>query len=287
VVAKGGKAWVEADLVKAWRAGPHHFQAVVSSVASLADRPGVQGVKIADELGYGDDMGRADSLAFLHEATTALRARLPGLKVMIDMVVPDLGCLAWQSGEATAAMRRCAATEDAENPGATMEALDSYLGLGALDVLNLSAGLRSDAQYASWGVTRDEAMTAIWTEASRRWGRLVTLQARKALAHPGRYTGSTTQAERDVHTFVDIPVAHGAKAVDIWAWSQRYKGSAFQLSDPGLKENALWEALRARTKKGVRLWTHMTPSSLHVGTEADVTMALTVFSTILVASGTG
>jgi hypothetical protein len=115
----------------------------------------------------------------------------------------------------------------------------------------------------------------------------VTLQARKALAHPGRYTGSAQTAERDVHTFVDIPLAHGAKAVDIWTWSQPYQHETYQLTDPGLADNALIAALQSRRAKGAHLWTHMSPSSLQRGVEQDVTAATAIFDAVLVASGTG
>ena len=33
-------------------------------------------------------------------------------------------------------------------------------------------------------------MAVIWQEADRRWGNKVRLQARKALAHPGKYQGT-------------------------------------------------------------------------------------------------
>jgi hypothetical protein len=287
VAARGARVWVETDLVRAWVAGPATYATVLDTVVSLANRPGVDGVKIADELGYDDGMDAAAATTLLARATRDLHARLPGRKVMVDMIVPELGCLAWQGSSATAEMKDCSTREAAKNPAATIAAVDGYLRQGGLDVLDLSAGLRSDSEYADWGTTRDEAMTAIWVEASRRWGGLVSLQARKALAHPGVYAGTKAQAEADVHTYVDLPLANGAKAVDIWTWSQPYQGGTYQLTDPGLGDNALVEALRTRSKQGVQLWTHMTPSSLQRGLTQDVAAAVGTFGTILVASGTG
>lgn len=305
VLAHGAQAWVEADLVKAWLAGQDRYQHVLDVVVSFASRPGIAGVKIADELGYGDGLDAAKALAFLKETTAALHARLPGRQILADIVVPELGCLDWQdrptpqataatggatpspSASVVASQRTCAMVERAKNPGATLAAVDAEIAHGGLDVVDLSAGLRDDEQYVAWGTTRDVAMTAIWVEASRRWGGEVTLQARKALAHPGRYAGSAQTAERDVHTYVDIPLAHGAKAVDIWTWSQPYEGGTYQLTDPGIADNALMEALRSRRAKGAHLWTHMSPSSLQRGVEPDVTAATAVFDAILVASGTG
>jgi len=287
VAARGARVWVETDLVRAWRAGPATYATVLDAVVSLADRPGVDGVKIADELGYNDKMDAADATRFLGQATRDVHTRLPGRKVMIDMIVPELGCLAWQGSSASTAMKLCAARENARNPATTIAAVDGYVRQGGLDVLDLSAGLRSDSEYEGWGTSTDEAMTAIWVEAARRWGGMVRLQARKALAHPGKYSGTKAQAEADVHTFVDIPLAEGAKAVDIWTWGQPYKGGTYQLTDPGLGDNALVEALRARSNQGAELWTHMTPSSLQRGLTQDVAAAVGTFGTILVASGTG
>ena len=303
VLAQGAQAWVEADLVKAWRAGPERFDSVVGVVAAFVARSGIGGVKIADEFGYGDGLGASDAQDALRSMTAAMHDRVPDRRVLIDVVVPQLGCLAWQESaspgtpgaagwatatpEARSRMRRCAEAEAAKNPAATIAAVDGYVRDGGIDVLDLSAGLRDDAEYAAWGTTRDAAMTAIWAEASRRWGDRVTLQARKALAHDGAYDKSAATAEADVHTFVDIPLANGAKAVDVWTWSQPYRGTTRQLTDPGLVDNALVTALRARRERGASLWTHMTPSSLQKGLEGDVRAATSIFGTVFVTSGTG
>ena len=303
VVAHGAQVWVEVDLVKAWQAGPARYREVLDVVANFAARPGVVGVKIADELGYNDGTDGSSALAFLKETTAELHRRVPGRKVLIDVVVPEFGCLAWQGdpsvGQAASRawaavapaarteMQACAKGEADKNPGSTLARVDSYVQQGGIDVLDLSAGLRSDAQYPTWGTTRDDAMTAIWDEASRRWGGHVTLNARKALAHPGAYDQPAATADRDVHTFVDIPLAHGASAVDIWTWSQNYQGGTYLLTNPGLADNALVAALRARRAKGAVLWTHMTPSSLQRGVAQDVAAATAIFGAILVTAGTG
>ncbi|WP_076262069.1 hypothetical protein [Intrasporangium flavum] len=294
VAAHGAKAWIEADLIKAWLAGPEPYGAALETVVKLADRQGVAGVKIADELGYEDDTDATTVLAFLKSTTATLHSRLPGRKVVVDLIVPELGCLSWSgvpdtvAGAASADGRRaCGAAEVARNPAVALAAIDGYIAGGGLDVVDLSAGLRTDGEYAEWGTTRDAAMAAAWDEASRRWGSKVRLQARKALAHPGPYEGSKATAEADMRTYVDIPLAHGAHAVDIWTWSQPYKGGTYTLTDPKLAPNDLTRALLERRRRGVELWTHMTPSSLQVGLDQDVASAVSIFSGVLVASGTG
>jgi len=294
VAAHGAQAWVEADLIKAWVTGPERYASALDAVVTLADRKGVAGVKIADELGYEDGTDAATVLAFLTATTRALHDRLPGRKVVVDFIVPELGCLSWSgvpetaAGAASAQGRRlCGAAEVARNPAVALTAVDGYIARGGLDIVDLSAGLRSDTEYAGWGTTRDAAMAAAWDEASRRWGTDVRLQARKALAHSGPYDGTKESAEADVHTYVDIPLQHGAHAVDIWTWSQPYKGGTYTLTDPQLAPNHLTRALLERRRRGVELWTHMTPSSLQVGLEQDVASAVSIFSGVLVASGTG
>ena len=288
VVADSARVWVETDLVKRWLQGPTAFQATLHVVADLARQPGVDGVKIADELGYGDGLtSPAEVQAFLDAAATGLRALVPDTKVLVDMVVPELGCLPGRT-DLGAWPQLCAAQQERAYPSDTLPAVDAYLASGDIDVLDLSAGLRPDAEYAAVGVSPDEAMRQAWLEVARRgWAGEVRLQARKALAHPGAYTGDAVTAQRDLHTFVDIPLAMGAKAVDIWTWRQTYDGQIVRLMDPGLGNNALWAGLVARRQEGAQLWTHMTPSSLEIGLARDVAAMTQVMSAVFVAAGTG
>ncbi len=283
--AKGAGVWVESDVVKAYRAGPERYRQVLGIVLALARRPGVAGIKIADELGYNDGTTREQAAALIRQAVTDIHTASPRTKVLIDVVVPELGCLSW-TATSTPAMRMCGANGVDANPGASLEAVDGYAASG-VDVIDLSAGLQDDSWYVAQGTSRDEAMRQSWREAVRRWGSKVTLQARKALAHPGSYSGDAAQAEADVHTYVDIPLAEGAKAVDIWTWAQRYRGQIVTLTDPGAAPNALTRALQQRRKEGARLWTHMTPSTYQVDRAHDVAAVASQFDVVLVAAGTG
>ncbi len=210
-VADHLRVWIEADLVKRWEEGPAWFRAAVSRVAVLASQPGVVGIKIADELGYHDGMNSVSKISqFLPAAARALHAAAPHKLILVDMVVPQLGCLPGHQipGSPAAA---CAIREQAAYPQLALPEIDRYLRLHAIDVLDLSTYLLSDGTYQAWGTTADGAQTAAWQEAGRRgWPALVRLQARKALAHPGPYPGTPAQAAADVHIFVDIPLASGA-----------------------------------------------------------------------------
>ncbi len=290
IAARKTAVWVEVDLVKAWLLGGQRYGDALNIAVKLASRPGVVGIKIADELGYHPGIDTpALAQEFLTQASKDIRSRLPRTKILIDMIVPQLGCLAWVVQPATATERRdCSTSQAAASPATTITAVESYLRSKTIDVLDLSAGLREPAQYDSWRTTPDEAMRLVWTEVMRRhWGTLVTLQARKALAHPGFYQGDPVQAEQDLRTYVDIPLANGAQAVDIWTWAQPYKGTTYQLYDPGLATNALIVGLARRRAAGAHLFTHMTPSSLFVSAGTDVPAATDIFTSVFVAAGAG
>lgn len=287
VAAQGAKAWIEVDLVKAWQDGPQRYADVLNIAVKLASRPGVAGIKIADELGYHDGIDTPEQAReFLAQASSDIRSRLPRTKILVDMVVPQLGCLAWAAPQAERLY--CATSTGAISPADTIDAVDTYLAAKTFDVLDLSAGLRDPQTYRSWGTTEDEAMRAVWKEVvSRQWGVLVRLQARKALAHPGSYPEGAPQAEADLRTFVDIPLANGAQAVDIWAWRQMYQGAMYRLYDPGLATNPLIAGLARRRAAGAHLVTHMSPSSVEVNARTDVVAATAIFDGIFVAAGAG
>jgi hypothetical protein len=285
---QGLAVWLEADLVTRWLQGPESLAAGVDRVAELATRPGVVGVKIADELGETDGLdSRQQVLAFLEDASHALRAALPAAtQLLVDVVVPELGCM---PGEPSLAIenKECAADVRARWPGATLDVVDAVVRSGLLDAVDVSTGLRDPAQYEAWGTTREEAQRAAWKEIARRgWADHAFVAARKAMAFPAPF-GTPVEAAAAVPTFVDLPVAGGARAVDIWTWRQQYDGATVGLMEQGLQRNALWDALLRRRARGVQLFTHFTPSQLQRGLDADLAAIATVFSGVFVAAGTG
>lgn len=282
------RVWIEADMVKRWQQGKASFRAAVSRVATLARLPGVVGIKIADELGYNDGMNSAGEIRqFLSDTATALHAAAPHKMILVDMVVPELGCLPGHQPPVASALA-CAAAAQGRFPQLGLPAVTSYLRMHAIDVLDLSTGLLSDSTYASWGTTSDTAQVTAWQQVSRLgWPSLVRVQARKALAHPGRYDSTSAQAAEDVHLFVDIPLAYGARAVDVWTWHQEYDGAMYQLMNPGMRPNALWDQLAQQHRAGHVLFTHMSPHSVESGLDRDLATIATVFADIFLPAGTG
>jgi hypothetical protein len=282
------RVWIESELTTRWLTGPASFQAGIRRVALLANRPGVAGVKIADELGYEDGLNTpAQIRQFLLATARALHAAAPRALILADMVVPALGCLPGHQPAGSPAAR-CAAQAQAAYPQLALPQVDSYLHLHAINVLDLSTGLLDGSTYASWHTTINAAQSAAWQEVARRgWPRLVTLQARKALAHPGKYTGTAAQAEGDMRTYVDIPLSSGAHAVDIWTWHQTYDGAMYRLLNPGLKPNALWTALEQQHRAHAVLFTHLSPTSVEGGLKPDLAMIANVFTDVFLPAGTG
>ncbi len=284
----GLRVWIESDLVKQWLAGPDRFHDAIGRIGALAGRPGVVGVKIADEIGYRDGLNSADKIRrFLRDSAAALHAAAPGKLILIDLLVPELGCLPDHAPPLRWATI-CAAQQRGQYPQLSLQAVDSYLGSHTLDVIDLSTDLLSNTTYSGWGVDLATAQRTAWAEVHLRgWDQKVRLQARKALAHPGSYSGSATDAQSALSTYVDIPRDEGAAAVDVWTWRQQYQGQMYRLLDPGLRHNALWAALLDRRQHGASLFTHLSPSSLEKGLQADVAVVAQAFSDLFVAAGTG
>jgi hypothetical protein len=280
--------WLESDLVRRWREGPASLAEAVAKLAKLGARPGVVGVKIADELGQDDGLvGDRQVLAFLADASSAVRRALPGKRVLIDMVVPELGCV---PGVTTVAAQSagCAAAARSRWPGTTVAIADAVVRSGDIDVLDLSTGLRTNSYYAAFGLDRDAAQRAAWAEVDRLgWAQHVTLQARKALAQAGGYPADDAQAAADLNTWVDTPLASGAQAVDVWTWHQPYRGGTAMLMSPGLSTNALWRGLLERKADRGRLITHFSPSSTELSLTQDLDRLAEVFGSVFIAAGTG
>ncbi len=284
----GLRVWIEADLVKRWRAGAESFQQGIDVIAREAQNSAVVGIKIADELGYHDGLTSASQIDdFLDASATALRAAAPGKRILVDIVVPELGCLP-DYQPAIAAATACTTTQERNYPQLTLSAFDGYLQRHDVDVVDVSTYLQSDSTYATWGIATNTAETAAWQNiAARGWASLVTVNARKALAHAGTYGGTAADADAALHTYADIPIQAGGHAVDIWAWRQFYQGQIYRLMDAGPTDNSLWEAILARRRAGDQLFTHFSPTSVESTLDSDMKMLATAFTDVFVAAGTG
>jgi hypothetical protein len=286
---RGVRVWFDTDLVGSWLAGPAAFRATVARLGELADVPGLVGFKIADELGYEDGLTTEDQARrFLTDARAALHAVAPRAKVLVDVVVYELGCLDWSGG---ATQEVCGNEARATYPAATVSAVTDYLDEGLIDVLNVSSGLLEPDVYRRWGVTRDDVQAAAWAHVrDLGWGQLARVQSRKALADTGGYHESPEQTAADVRTYVSLPLEGGAQEVELWTWRQPYDDSVVSLLPDDLTATPLWLTLRRLHADGAQLSTSMTPSAMPedpVARAQECAVAAQVFSTVLVAAGTG
>jgi hypothetical protein len=287
--ARGLQVWLESDLLARWWQGTASFQAGVQRLKDLAADPAVVGFKIADELGYGDVVQNEPSClrAFIVDSVRALHQASPRAQVLIDLVVPDLGCAPGVASVADHSLA-CQASNDARYPALTLPEVDKLVALRAVDVIDLSTGLLDGPTYQSWGTNLAQAQRAAWREVGQRhWSDEVTLNGRKALAHPDSYPGTAATAAADTSVFVDTPIDRGARAVDVWTWRQQYQGGIYRLADPGLRTNPLWDALVARHDRGDVLLTHFSPSSVEEAVGPDLDMIAQAFRGVFVAAGTG
>lgn len=285
---RGVSIWWETDLVARWLDGPASFNQAITRLGELAKVPGTIGFKVSDELGYRDGLTTmADAADFLKQSKTELGKVAPGKQLLVDAIVPELGCLPWRGTN----QQGCAQRVRLKYPAATAAAMESYLRAGLIDRLDLSTGLLEDATYAKWGLTKREAQTDAWDRVKNQgWAQLTILQARKALAEPDGYQGSAEQAGSDATDYIDIPIAAGAKAVDIWTWRQQYQGNTVSLLGTDLSANPLWTELVRQRSRGRQLATHMTPSAMPSDDAAfarECDLAAAVFTAVFVAAGTG
>jgi hypothetical protein len=284
----GLHVWLEADLVKRWLEGRAFFDAGIETLAGLLQRPGVLGVKIADQLGYQDGLdSQAKVQAFLDAAATGLAKQAPRAKIAVDMTVPALGCLPGTPNPPVWATV-CTAEMNGQYPQLSPAAVQSYLESGDIDVLDLAPGLLPAQSYVGWATTVSAASEAAWDEIDRLgWRNLVRLQARKALAHPGTDPSTAAQARAEVADFIETPVRHGVPAVDVWTWRQRYQGEMYRLMDPGMQPNALWRELVGLHDRKVAMFTHFSPSSVESSVVGDLGVLRQAFTDVFVAAGIG
>lgn len=284
----GLRVWLESDLVARWKAGPTEFNQAIEQLAALATRPGVVGIKIADELGGKDNLSESDIMRFLRTARAALHANAPGKLVLIDIIGYQLGCA---PGLALTRVHtaECDFEERAAHPAVTLGTIDRIVDSGYVDVIDLTTNMQEPTVYASWGITRAQAQRAAFAEVHLRgWDAKVRLQTRKALAFPTQQIPDAQTAAALIPDFVDVPRSLNITAIDIWTFSQMYAGTMVHLMDPGLQTNVLWAQLQLRHREGEVMFTHYSPSfGYGPSLDADMTAIATAFTDVFCAAGTG
>ncbi|MDP4511835.1 hypothetical protein [Nonomuraea turcica] len=272
------RIWVETDLADDYAAGDSQFTAALQALIAAAKRPGVVGVKFADNLGYSGFTTAQDVIRFLTRAGQALRAALPGKQLAIGVVVAELGC--GSSKECIQAMR-------AKAPLATKQQIGRYLKTRAVDRVEISSGLfgRSYSQYQvpdpktgkSVPITPELAARAQWMSIrALEWDTLAQMRAREyGLAHIGDTSPwDKTQATVQIDARVGAAIALGLPSITLWGHKSDDQGQTYRLLDAGCQDsgpasNAMWSALTGQGMRG-RLALVFDPASTECGIAADI-----------------
>lgn len=286
---RGVEVWFETDLVSAWLKGSGEFDRKLARLGALAKVSDVTGFKVADELGYNDGIRSAkQAQAFLTAAHDGLQRVAPGKEILIDLIVPQLGCL---PGDSASGPADCTKRYAQKYPAITIDATTAFLRSGAVDRLDLSSGLQSESTYSSWKSSLADAQERAWARVVQLgWPTLTKLQARKAMAEVNGYQGNAGRAASEAATYIDIPRRHGAVATDIWTWRQPYKNGVASVLAPRQSTNPLWTELLKRKQAGAVLISHITPSQAPAGRAAqmeDLDKYAEVFDVAFVAAGAG
>ncbi|MFI6323203.1 hypothetical protein ACIBG8_37135 [Nonomuraea sp. NPDC050556] len=264
------RTWVEADLAGAYKAGDVRFQSALATLITHARQPGVAGVKFADNLGYRDLTSATEIRAFLTAATTALRNALPGKRLSISVVVPELGC---------GANQKCVSAMRAKYPVITKQQVDGYIRAADVDRVYVASGLFGTT-YAAYGITPAKAAQAQWLAVKALgWDTLVQIGSREyGLAHQGDTSGwDKATADGQISARVGTALGLGVQTVTLWGHSS----SSYRLLNAGLAPNEVWRAL---TGYRSRLSATFDPGKPEISVEADIRTLATTVSEIFLLS---
>ncbi|MGR6924535.1 hypothetical protein ACU635_60680 [[Actinomadura] parvosata] len=268
------RVWVETDLADDYTAGDARFTAALDAVIAAARKPGVIGVKFADNLGYTGFTSPGDVTRFLTRAGGALRAALPGKRLSIGVVVPELGC-----GSAKA----CTQAMRAKAPLATKENVTRYLKARAADRVEISTGLfgrtyrRHHVPDPKTGkptsITPALAARAQWMSIrALEWDTLAQIGAREyGLAHTGDTSvWDQAAATAQIDARIGTAIALGVPTITLWGHQAIDDNQTYRLLDAGLTPNALWTTLTRQGLRG-RLAVIIDATSTERGITADLT----------------
>uniref|UniRef100_UPI003F493ED0 hypothetical protein n=1 Tax=Nonomuraea sp. CA-252377 TaxID=3240003 RepID=UPI003F493ED0 len=267
------RVWLETDLADDYAAGDTPFTTALQALITAAERPGVVGVKFADNLGYTGFTSAEDVTQFLIRASGALRAALPGKRLSIGVVVPELGCGSSQA---------CIQAMRAKAPLATKENITRYLKTRAADRVDISTGLfgRTYRQHQvpdpktgkPTPITPALAARTQWMSIrALEWDTLAQIGAREyGLAHTGDTSPwDKATATSQVDARIGTAIALGVPTITLWGHKAVDGNQTYRLLDAGLAPNALWTALTSQRLRG-RLAVIVNPASTERSITADL-----------------
>lgn len=267
------RVWVESDLADDYLAGDTRFRAALESLAQAAQQPGVTGVKFADNLAYSGFTSSRDVETFLQRAAGALRQAVPGKRLAIGVVVPELGC---------GAARTCITAMRAKAPLATKQLVERYLKAAAVEQVYVSTGLFAAAyrqhQVSDQKTEEPQPITpALATRAqwlsikALGWDTLAQISSREyGLAHSGPTAAwGDAHAAAQINARIGTVIGLGAPTVTLWGHRAVDGDRTYRLLDSGLAMNPVWSQL-IRQNLRERLAVVFDPRATEVGIRQDI-----------------
>ncbi|MEV4841027.1 hypothetical protein AB0K05_41455 [Nonomuraea sp. NPDC049486] len=271
--AAGLRIWVESDLADDYLAGATRFRTALDALAEDARQPGVIGVKFADNLAYSGFTSADDVEAFLSHTVAVLRQAVPGKRLAIGVVVPELGC-----GAATA----CVAAMRDKAPLATKELVERYIKASAVEQVYVSNGLFASAYHQhqlhdpktgkQQPITPAIATRAQWLSIKALdWDTLAQISSREyGLAHSGTAAPwDDAQATAQINARIGTVIGLGVPTVTLWGHHAVDGGRTYRLLDADLASNRLWSQL-IRQQLRERLSVVFDPRSTELGIRQDI-----------------
>ncbi|GAA1680082.1 hypothetical protein GCM10009733_091070 [Nonomuraea maheshkhaliensis] len=266
------RIWLESDLADDYLAGDTAFTAALQQLVTDAKRTDVTGVKFADNLAYTGFSTEQQVIRFLNRATQALRAALPGKRLAIGVVVPELGC--GDSQPCITGLRKRA-------PLVTKQHVNRYLRAGDVDRVEIAGGLfgRTYRQYQvtdpktgkPTSITPALATRAQWMSVKAlEWDTLAQIGVREyGLAHTGDTSPWTmAQATAQIEARIGTAIGLGASTITLWGHKATADGQTYRLLNAGLADNPTWNGLTGQGLRG-RLAVVIDPTSTERGA-ADI-----------------
>ncbi|SDH46476.1 hypothetical protein SAMN05421505_11663 [Sinosporangium album] len=268
------RVWVNTELADDWKAGDEAYTAALKRVVAVAAQPGVVGVRFTSQLGYNGTFTDLDEInRFVTATSKSLREALPGKKLALHTVVPELAC---------GAVEECKAEMREKYPLLVPEQVETYVRGGAVDQLAVDGVLLGQA-YSRWKIDAEQAQRNQWVQIkARAWDAFAQVAAEDAsLAAPGGSRLTAAQAEKIVAARVAMPLLDdAAETVNVWTRWTDAKGEVHRVYGEGLAATPTWDRLKALDEVRQRLATFYDPAAPEVDVKSDLAKLAEAFGTV-------
>jgi hypothetical protein len=270
VAQTGMRIWIDTELADDYKAG--NLAAAAKKVAALAAaQPGVVGIRFTSQLGYNQTFATADELdTFVSEATTALRALVPGTKLAAHTVVPMFGCGADET---------CQTEMTKKYPLLAPDRVGAWLAKGQIDQLALDSGHLA-TEYATWQIDAATAQRNQWIQVrARAWdayGQISAEDASFAAAQLTEEQAAQAITDRVAATLQD----DAAETVTLWTRWQNDQGQVSRVYGEKWAASTTWDQLKKLTSIRPRLATVYDPANPEVDVTTDLKHLSEVFGQV-------